>query len=398
MKLLLAKNPIHCKFDGCYKSYQSHYFGHHLEKEHNTTREEYARLFKTEEYKKCPWCGKMFFSKTKSTVDSCCCIRCTRLFNAQKIADIRTKSGSYILANKKGAKTKKEKYGKNGFSPIQIEELEKARQRMKVDGTYKEIGKKSARKRKERGTGKIGAFKAAITKKISGMDKKIAKKIVETRLLKNPNSFRDASKIRVETMLLIDPNVFKEIGKKISKWCKNNPEKKKAAVRKAADKMLRDGTYDTIHNSLNYINRRSYFKKGHYVSTKTSVDHVFDSSWEYIRFKQLDEDPNVVWWHKNKSQKIPYFKYILRTNSFKEAKCIPDIFVIYVNGIFEIEEVKGEETLNSCLKCDAIKEFCKNNNMNFKYLYKNNLFSDEKWETIKKEFLKNYKGKNEIYS
>lgn len=148
---------------------------------------------------------------------------------------------------------------------------------------------------------------------------------------------------------------------------------------------------EKIYLNENYINSKSRYKKGWYKSTKTGAWEHFDSSYEYIRFLQLDDDENVFYWHKNRSETLKYQKYIFETDSFKEADCIPDLFVVYVDSHIEIEELKGEETLNSCLRADAIAKFCKENDIVFQYKRYDEIMISEKWISLYEDFIKTYK-------
>ncbi len=146
-----------------------------------------------------------------------------------------------------------------------------------------------------------------------------------------------------------------------------------------------------ILSNENYINSKSKYKKGWYKSTKTGAWEHFDSSYEYIRFLQLDEDSNVFYWHKNRSETIKYQKYIPETDSFKEANHIPDLFVIYVDLHIEVEEIKGAElSINTWLKADATAEFCANNDMTFRYLMQDDILFG-KWCEAHKQFESTYK-------
>ena len=147
----------------------------------------------------------------------------------------------------------------------------------------------------------------------------------------------------------------------------------------------------TLSNE-NYINRKSKYKKGWYKSTKTGAWEHFDSSYEYIRFLQLDEDSNVFYWHKNRSQMIEYQKYNIETDSFSSSNCIPDLFVIYVDLHIEVEEIKGAElSINTWLKLDAISKFCLNNDMTFKYLMQEHIMYNEHWKSKHDDFVTSYK-------
>lgn len=142
----------------------------------------------------------------------------------------------------------------------------------------------------------------------------------------------------------------------------------------------------------NYINRKSKYKKGWYKSTKTRVWEHFDSSYEYIRFLQLDEDSNVFYWHKNRSQTIEYQKYNVETDSFSSSNCIPDLFVVYNDLHIEVEELKGAEiSINTWLKLDAISKFCANNDMTFKYLMHEHIMYNEYWKSKHDDFVTSYK-------
>jgi hypothetical protein len=145
----------------------------------------------------------------------------------------------------------------------------------------------------------------------------------------------------------------------------------------------------------NYINRKGRYKKGWYLSLKTQAWEFFESSYEYIRFLQLDDDKNVLYWHKNRSETLKYQKYIFETDSFKEAECVPDLYVVYIDSHIEIEELKGAElSVNTWLKADRIKAFCDENNIIFRYLVYNQIMSNEKWISLHDSFINNYQREN----
>lgn len=149
---------------------------------------------------------------------------------------------------------------------------------------------------------------------------------------------------------------------------------------------------EKILSHPNYISRKGKYKKGWYKSTKTGAWEHFDSSYEYIRFLQLDADTNIFYWHKNLSQRLKYQKYEVKTDSFHEADCIPDIFTVYIDSHIEVEELKGAElSINCWLKLDAIKKFCDENNMTMRYLRYDDVMTNEKWISIQEKFLAEYK-------
>lgn len=95
-------------------------------------------------------------------------------------------------------------------------------------------------------------------------------------------------------------------------------------------------------------------RTGDYVSSKTELKEYFHSSWEFVRMKELDDDPTVLHWTKKHKILIP-----LGNINGKPRKYIPDFLITYLDGRKVLEEVKGfvrDEELFK-LKCEKAKEF-----------------------------------------
>lgn len=358
---------IECLFPECnHRSFNCRQaLGLHVRRTHKKSKAEYAELFKTDEWIACPICGKYHYVMMvyQKLGRSCCSKEC----------HYKASSQSFIKRNKEHP----EEVAKRA------QHIKAARLANDLD-SYKKSGAKAAITSKENNTNKIGAerFKKLLLEDETFRNNWLKKHrdIVEMRRNRGDFNFERMSKTAQQA----------------AETVRRNGTKSKQVAKCKATKIA-NGSVQTMLANENYINRKSKFKKGYYISTKTNVKYLFDSSYEYIRFRQLDEDPNVLLWHKNRNQKISYQKYNIKTDTFNEAKYFPDIFVLYINGSFEIEEIKGQETLNSWIKCDAIQEFCKNNNVNFKYFCSKNLFLEPKWKTVHKAFMQNYKDRYTIY-
>ncbi len=110
------------------------------------------------------------------------------------------------------------------------------------------------------------------------------------------------------------------------------------------------------------------FKSGYYKSIKTNNIEYYHSSWELNKMKLLDVSKDVVWWTKNHKIRIPYsYNGVIH-------HYIPD-FLIKKKSKIILEEVKGYikdiDIFN--IKCRVAKRYCKENNMEYKISYDNNI-------------------------
>ena len=101
--------------------------------------------------------------------------------------------------------------------------------------------------------------------------------------------------------------------------------------------------------------------KGHYCSRKMGKNIFFRSSYEMKAYGILEKSPNVKG-YKNEPFKIQY-----NENGY-DKYCVPDILVTYYDGTKEMIEVKPEYKLNKpneMLKIKIMREYAKNNGMEF---------------------------------
>lgn len=150
--------------------------------------------------------------------------------------------------------------------------------------------------------------------------------------------------------------------------------------------MKEKGIYEKIFSSNVYKERHSQYKKGKYISLKSNLEFFFDSSWEYIRMKQLDKDEKVVFWFKNEEFVT---KYQVKN---KVHDYIPDFFILYVDGSIIIEEIKNYEDEYSIAKKEAIQSFCKDNICTYKLLFKKDVLNTIEQKRLQKDFVKKYHG------
>lgn len=115
----------------------------------------------------------------------------------------------------------------------------------------------------------------------------------------------------------------------------------KEKMSKTRTKMILSGKYN------------SWFKKGTFESNKTNSTVIYQSSWEKKFIEHLENDDNVLF-YKSQPFSIQYF-YLQNRNY------IPDIHVIYKNGINKIIEVKPLSLIDAQIniaKFAAANKFC----------------------------------------
>lgn len=185
-----------------------------------------------------------------------------------------------------------------------------------------------------------------------------------------------------------NPSKRNDVRKKISENNPmNNPEHKKKCVNKrksvgyektilrlkgkqkcisSIEKQIK--TY-TKNLSEGKIKIKNNWKCGDYIKKDGNVEW-FDSSYEKIRMKFFD-DNNFVW-TKRHGIRIPYINE-KGLNSYY----VPDFKIVDNLGVIIIEEVKGWIKENDVLKALAGIEYCKNNDLIYRFLL------GEKLEKIK---------------
>lgn len=126
-------------------------------------------------------------------------------------------------------------------------------------------------------------------------------------------------------------------------------------------------------NSLMAGNAKSCGRKkrrghgGTYKSKLSGVIESYDSSWELIRMRMLDDDPDVVSWTKLHKIKIAY-KDICK-GIVKQRNYIPDFLIKYKEQAV-LEEIKGF-VFNSATvdaKSAAATVYCNDNNVIYRFV------------------------------
>lgn len=143
-----------------------------------------------------------------------------------------------------------------------------------------------------------------------------------------------------------------------------NESKKTALIEKRTDeytKKLANGDYEIKNN----------WKTGHFIK-KDGTKQWYDSSYELVRMEQL-ENQNIIWTKKHKIR-IPYINAD-GVNTYY----VPDFLV----NNDTIEEVKGWIKSNDELKAIAAIEYCKKNNLNYRFLLGKELKYIEKFSYVK---------------
>ena len=96
--------------------------------------------------------------------------------------------------------------------------------------------------------------------------------------------------------------------------------------------------------------RSSNYKTGDYYSTKMNRTFHYDSSYELIRFKQLDADPKVKTWEKNTTLMIPYI-FKGRTHHYFPDLIIDDTTIEALNFIDDpLIKIKHAAAIDYCSK------------------------------------------------
>lgn len=103
--------------------------------------------------------------------------------------------------------------------------------------------------------------------------------------------------------------------------------------------------------------------KGLFISRKTGSIERYDSFYEFLRMKMLDDDDNVSTWKKKHGIKIQY------KIDEKQKNYIPDFFVNLKDGSIRIEEIKGYEKEKFLIaKLNSLEKYCKENNYTMSFI------------------------------
>jgi hypothetical protein len=154
---------------------------------------------------------------------------------------------------------------------------------------------------------------------------------------------------------------FREKQKK-SHWSKGkNSENIGNKISETKARLISEG-------KLNYPANHGY-KFGYYVSQKMNEEFYYRSSYELIRFTQLEQDESVIKYTIKHGLRFPY-KYKGKIKHY-----VPDILIEYSNGEIVLEEIKGWVRNQKMfeLKCEAAEKYCRENNITYKVVYKEGL-------------------------
>ena len=212
-----------------------------------------------------------------------------------------------------------------------------------------------------------------------------ATRTLENRLIKSEFWKKNNPTLKVENRLYGDKNPSKreDVRKKISD---NNPMKNSEHRKKCVENRRLAGYEKTIllnktlWNDKKLLERRietycanlsngkmilkNNWKTGYY-HKKDGTKEWFDSSYEEKRMIYYDQ--NNIEWTKKHGIKIPYISD-KGVNTFY----VPD-FLITIGGNKIIEEVKGWVKIGDVIKAEIAIEYCKINNLQYRFFLGKNL-------------------------
>ncbi len=112
------------------------------------------------------------------------------------------------------------------------------------------------------------------------------------------------------------------------------------------------------------------YKTGWFKSEKMNEEFYYMSSYELKRMELLEQSARVVGFTNKHGIVLEYEK-----KNGKKCRYIPDIFITFVDGSKRLEEIKGRirDKVVFELKNKAAIKFCKNNNMEYKLIFKKDL-------------------------
>jgi hypothetical protein len=403
-------------------------FGHHLKK-HKITKQEYAQKYATKEWITCFICKKPMykvirlqsFDKDGNNV-SCCSKKCTYerrkrrtvkkikktqrtfsilrfehicLFDQCGFSTLSSNNFSKHLINKHNISRKDYAFK---FKTDEMVECISCKNIVFLSKNEQAKGVKTCKKRKcvnnaislankiiknapdKKEQRHVSAMKSVETRRLRGTDKIGVQNANRTKLERNSNIIgaQKAAKT-LRTMGHYDSDKAVARAKKANQTKINNHY------------FESDRFFEAQERACEHVN--SHYKTGKYRSIKTDELVTFQSSNEFIRFLQLDEDPTVSYWHKNsKRLRITYYL------DDKKHSTLPDLLIIFIDGSCKIEEIKGRNTYKSQIKCAAVLDFCIEANICFEFIPYNNILTNSFWKTTHKKFLNEYDGFKEYTS
>lgn len=147
----------------------------------------------------------------------------------------------------------------------------------------------------------------------------------------------------------------------LEKYGVDNVQKVKQIKEKSIDtytKRLSNGEYQITNN----------WKTGYFYKNDGSKEW-FDSSFEQKRMEYY-ENNNIKWTKKHKIR-IPYIN-----SKGLNTYYVPDFYILLNDNII-IEEIKGWIKGDDVLKCEAAKQYCKQNNIQYRFLLGENFILQE---------------------
>jgi len=99
--------------------------------------------------------------------------------------------------------------------------------------------------------------------------------------------------------------------------------------------------------------------KGRFYSLKNRCDLYYESSWELVAFRILEQLSEVKWYSRCRFSVDYVYEQVIH-------RYIPDVLVTYTSGRQEVVEVKPNFKLKEDrvkLKINALRKYCKQNNM-----------------------------------
>ncbi len=113
--------------------------------------------------------------------------------------------------------------------------------------------------------------------------------------------------------------------------------------------------------------KRSGYKRGSYISTKSGQTFKYRSGWEFAYMQFLDSSLNVNSWH----YELLAIEYVSNKKTGKIRKYYPDFTVTYDDGTMKVIEIKPKRKLLQATvikKLLAAKEWCRTHNATYEIL------------------------------
>jgi NUMOD3 motif len=183
------------------------------------------------------------------------------------------------------------------------------------------------------------------------------------------------------TQMLLERNPMKNPEHRAAHKVWANSEGNKERVRNQIDANtgLPIGALGGIAAALSGRAGPKCYLKGVYLSTKTGKSETFASSYELVRFTQLDTEPTVKTWTKRHSHRVPFTDLITNRKRYH----LPDLEVVYHSGTIVIEEVKGRETEADTFKMNLAREYCRLKGFQYEVIRQDRLhLPDEQWNAL----------------